>query len=255
MVTGGQAAEEAQTLPPSKPQPAAQAQQAAQQPAPPPAAQPSVSAASGQSGAAAEHLFGQAGKESAFNGERQSKQQKQHDERAEKIAKTKAGGGAFASAKVDAHASAGRAGDIRVLIHRIESGLDHMQQSRLQHVQMKIDLASGETVRILLSLRGESLRTVLLTDSDSLRLAFREGWDGFSRALANKGVTAEAPRFSMAFQQDQGRSGQQAMEQREHHQESIFAARTRAALSRSGTPVAAPAHASPAANGRFSRFA
>lgn len=92
----------------------------------------------------------------------------------------------------------GKPESIQSAFNRVNQGIESLKQDRLKSVQLKLNLDQGQTVRIHLNLRGQSLRTVIFTDSEQLKSAFREGWDSFSRELSNKGVDANELEFSLS---------------------------------------------------------
>ncbi len=118
---------------------------------------------------------------------------------------------ASGAASITSHKSdqgaAGKTESIQSAFTRINQGVELLKQDRLKSVQLKLNLEQGHTVRIHLNLRGQSLRTVIFTDSEQLKSAFRESWESFSRELSEKGVDANELQFSLS--QDGRRSSAQ----------------------------------------------
>ncbi|MCB1124163.1 MAG: flagellar hook-length control protein FliK, partial [Verrucomicrobiae bacterium] len=148
---------------------------------------------------------------------------------------------------------------VQTVFARIASGVEQMKQDQLNSVHLRLTLDSGESVRIHLRMRGQSLRTVILTDSDGLRSAFKEGWESFSRSLLAKGVNADGLQFSMSDKEGGKSSAQDQWEDRDLRNNDLAGLTS---TSVAGAP--APKHESPLqlrpipateSRTRFTRFA
>ena len=80
---------------------------------------------------------------------------------------------------------------LQALQERIE--MHRNQQST--RLRFQVNLEKGEKIEVLLSLKGNQLKTTFLTDSETLRVALREGWDSFSRSFNERGMRADTARF------------------------------------------------------------
>jgi hypothetical protein len=108
--------------------------------------------------------------------------------------------------KMDA-AAMHKAENIRIFIQRIDSAMDALRQETNNVVQLRLNLAQGEVVKLRLSLRGAKLKTLVQTDNEQTRSALRAAWPEVSKALAGKGIDAQDFEFEQ-FSGDGRREGQ-----------------------------------------------
>jgi hypothetical protein len=99
--------------------------------------------------------------------------------------------------KMDA-AAMHKAENIRIFIQRIDSAIDALRQETNNVVQLRLNLAQGEVVKLRLSLRGAKLKTLVQTDNEQTRSALRAAWPEVSKALAGKGIDAQVFEFEQS---------------------------------------------------------
>lgn len=99
--------------------------------------------------------------------------------------------------KMDAAATQ-KAETVRVFIHRIDSALDALRQETNNVVQLRVNLAQGEVIKLRLSLRGTKLKTSIQADSEQTRSLLRSSWPEVSKALAGKGIDAQSFEFEQS---------------------------------------------------------
>lgn len=102
---------------------------------------------------------------------------------------------------------------IRIFINRIDSALQQMRQENTSQVQIKVQLDRGEIIRISLSLRGAKLKTVVRSESETVRNVLRASWMEVSKVLAEQGVDAENLEFESGAGEgssQQGRFGEES---------------------------------------------
>ena len=99
--------------------------------------------------------------------------------------------------KMDA-AAMHKAENIRIFIQRIDSAMDALRQETNNVVQLRLNLAQGEVVKLRLSLRGAKLKTLVQTDNEQTRSALRAAWPEVSKALAGKGIDAQVFEFEQS---------------------------------------------------------
>lgn len=97
----------------------------------------------------------------------------------------------------------------RLLSHPVFSRiLDHIEKyqnaNQTRQVQLKIDLAQSDQVRVQLKVVRGQLQTLFHVDTDGIRHALREGWEQFQRQLLEKGIHADLPQFT---EDGQGKGG------------------------------------------------
>lgn len=161
--------------------------------------------------------------------------------------------------RADSTTASSRPVQVHSIYTRITNAAEQMKQEQISTLQLRLSLGKGESVRIQLNLRGQNLRTVIYTDSDALRSAFRDGWDSFSRAMSDKGVQTDGLQFSMSDQERRNSSSQNEREEQAiHNQELAQLAALRSAISSSSEPSASDSEIADApaeTQQRFTRFA
>lgn len=122
-------------------------------------------------------------------------------------------------AEGSASSSAARSGSVAAILAKVIEGVERLQERHVPGLQMRLDLGRGETVRLILSLQAGVLKTMLMTDSDGLKASLREGWDNFSRSLADRGIQVEQLRFGIGDAlTDDKRSARDAWEEKSRRQ-------------------------------------
>ena len=99
--------------------------------------------------------------------------------------------------KMDAAATQ-KAETVRVFIHRIDSALHALRQETNSVVQLRVNLAQGEVIKLRLSLRGTKLKTSIQADNEQTRSLLRSSWPEVSKALAGKGIDAQSFEFEQS---------------------------------------------------------
>jgi len=77
------------------------------------------------------------------------------------------------------------------------------QQTRRNDISFSLDLERGKQLKVNLRIVGDHVKSVFVTDSDSLRQAIRDNWDQLQRQFSSQGLEADAPDFGDAFRDGQ----------------------------------------------------
>lgn len=114
-------------------------------------------------------------------------------ERVEKSGQTQPGSAASAGKLPAAGQRVGYVSEIfSRSLQSIERILEHQSGNR---VQLSFKTEGGDDMKVFLKYANGLLQSTFVTDSDSLRMALREGWMQFQRQLAERGVDAHQPDF------------------------------------------------------------
>ena len=125
-----------------------------------------------------------------------------------------------------------------VMQRLIESIQVLAQQTRRNDISFSLDLERGKQLKVSLRIVGDHVKSVFVTDSDSLRQAIRDNWDQLQRQFSSQGLEADAPDFGDAFRDGQfDRSQNQEKEEFEADQfrKKSFSSERKAAISNTVT--------------------
>lgn len=123
----------------------------------------------------------------------------------------------------------------QVMQRLIESIEVLAQQTRRKEISFSLDLERGKQLQVNLRIVGGHVRSIFVTDSDSLRQAIRDNWEQLQRQISAQGLQAEAPDFGDALS---GGQFEQSEQQEQREQQKMQADQLRSkALAEVKTPV------------------
>ena len=97
----------------------------------------------------------------------------------------------------------------QVMQRLIESIEVLAQQTRRKEISFSLDLERGKQLRVNLRIVGDHVKSVFVTDSDSLRQAIRDNWEQLQRQINAQGLQAEVPDFGDALSGGQFKQSEQ----------------------------------------------
>ncbi len=134
------------------------------------------------------------GGDSSSSGRGKREQRSPQLERAEKPAQAPSPESPSSSGK--APAAAHRVGYVSEIFSRSLESIERLlEQQSGNRIQLNFKTESGDDMKVLIKYSNGLLHSTFVTDSDSLRMALREGWMQFQRQLAERGVEANQPDF------------------------------------------------------------